>query len=233
MTVKTVRAQSATKTPSRPRRVAGNQARSSGFPDLEHDLEFAFIRLQLVALQEVLVAMEAEGLSRAELARRLGCSRANISRLLNENANFKMEMLAKLATALDRDVEIRLIRKDEAIVVRRSKPRLAERRRPAPPEDRHAGEKEERDLKFQKWNIDFEDDYEERYPFHIAAMADDVPRILRLIANGHDVNAHDEDKGGETALARVTQNCSREVARHPDRCRSRSGALRCSEPIAP
>jgi ribosome-binding protein aMBF1 (putative translation factor) len=123
MSVKTPRAQVRSTPLRRTSKRADAPAQGHGLPNLDHDPEFAFMRLQFLALAQVAAAMEADDVSRSELARRLGCSRANISRLLNEKANFKMEMLAKLATALDRDIEIRFIRKNEEVVVKKSRPR--------------------------------------------------------------------------------------------------------------
>jgi predicted XRE-type DNA-binding protein len=123
MSIKTSKTQIRSTPFRRTSRGAEAPAKDHGLPNLDHDAEFAFMRLQIFALAQVTAAMETDDVSRSELARRLGCSRANISRLLNEKANFKMEMLAKLATALDRDIEIRFICKDEEVVVKKARPR--------------------------------------------------------------------------------------------------------------
>ncbi len=91
------------------------------FQSLENDPESVFIGLQLEALHEVQSAMEREGVTRAELARRLGCSRQNITQLFSDEANFKLDMVARIAAALGRDVSIRLIEKHEKVVVHPAK----------------------------------------------------------------------------------------------------------------
>jgi len=101
---------------------ARHQEVARGFVPLDADPEFVFAGLQLEAVHEVNKAMEQEGITQAELAKRLGCSRQNVHRMLTDEANFKLEMLAKLAVALGRDVALRLLRKSEEVVVREACP---------------------------------------------------------------------------------------------------------------
>jgi transcriptional regulator with XRE-family HTH domain len=51
-------------------------------------------------LEDLLQAMDAQGISQTELAKRLGTSRQYINRILQEQENFTVETLAKLATAV-------------------------------------------------------------------------------------------------------------------------------------
>ena len=89
----------------------------AGLPSLEQDPEFILMGLRAEVIEQVEAALEAEGLTRADLARTMGVSRAYISKILNEKVNFQMETIAKLAVALDRDIALRLIRKTEKVVV--------------------------------------------------------------------------------------------------------------------
>ena len=54
----------------------------------------------LEVAEEVHGAMESAGVSRAELARRLGTSPAYVTKILRGNANFTLDSLARLAFAL-------------------------------------------------------------------------------------------------------------------------------------
>ncbi|OPZ08232.1 MAG: helix-turn-helix protein [candidate division BRC1 bacterium ADurb.BinA292] len=90
-----------------------------GLPDLEHDWEFALFGIRYEVIDQVQRALEAEGLSQAELARRMGVSRAYVSKILNEQANFQMETIAKLAVALNREIHIRFHEKPGEPVARR------------------------------------------------------------------------------------------------------------------
>ena len=54
------------------------------------------------------IAMEEQGITRAELARRLGTSQAYITRVLSGHANFTLKTMAKLALALGLQLEVGL-----------------------------------------------------------------------------------------------------------------------------
>lgn len=86
---------------------------SRALPSLENDWEFALLGMQYDVIDQVQRAMEAEGLSQADLAREMGVSRAYISKILNEKINLQMETIAKLAVALKRNIALRLIGKRE------------------------------------------------------------------------------------------------------------------------
>src|SRR5437660_4364777 len=51
--------------------------------------------------EHVFSMMERQGMSKAVLARRLGKSRAYITKILQGNANFTLESLVRIARALD------------------------------------------------------------------------------------------------------------------------------------
>ncbi len=53
-------------------------------------------------------AMDRQGISRAELARRLGTSQAYVTRVLRGNANFTLKTMSKLALALEMELEVGL-----------------------------------------------------------------------------------------------------------------------------
>ena len=56
--------------------------------------------------------MDEQGVSRAELARRLGTSRAYVTKLLGGNANFTLETMAKVALALGSAVHVHVAPRD-------------------------------------------------------------------------------------------------------------------------
>ncbi len=65
-------------------------------------------RLVLWTTEEIVEAMDAAGVTQAELARRLGTSRAHVSALLRGRRNMTLRTLAEVAHALGRRVEISL-----------------------------------------------------------------------------------------------------------------------------
>lgn len=83
--------------------------------------------------EEVCRLMEDAGVSRTELAKRLGTSPAYVTKILRGNANFTMASMVKLARALGADLEIRLVAPAEAAASGTARP--SSRRRA------HAGER--------------------------------------------------------------------------------------------
>lgn len=99
---------------------------SKGFEPLHNDPEYIHIGLQLEALSQVQGAMKRKGITQSELARRMGCSRQNISQLFRDEANFKLEMVAKLAAALEMKITLRLMEQLEYVEVRQTTKRVVE-----------------------------------------------------------------------------------------------------------
>lgn len=58
---------------------------------------------------EVTEAMKKEGISKSEMAKRMGTSRSQLERLLDpENPNVLLDTVQKAATAVDKQLTIRL-----------------------------------------------------------------------------------------------------------------------------
>jgi transcriptional regulator with XRE-family HTH domain len=64
--------------------------------------------------------MEQQGVSKVELARRLCKSRAYVTKALQGNTNFTMPSLIKIARALNRKVEVRLLSENDGSCSRSS-----------------------------------------------------------------------------------------------------------------
>lgn len=65
--------------------------------------------LLLLAINEQLVSrMNSQGISRSELAERLQCSKAFVTKLLNGKPNLTMRTLVQIAGALDLAVDVNL-----------------------------------------------------------------------------------------------------------------------------
>lgn len=63
-------------------------------------------------IEDVWRLMEEQKVSRAELARRLGTSRAYVTKLLGGNANFTLQTMAKVAMALGAQVNVHVAGRD-------------------------------------------------------------------------------------------------------------------------
>jgi len=68
-------------------------------------------RLKVEISERIYNAMKEQGVSNAELARRLGKSRAYVTKLLRGTTNFTLESLVKISRALSCEVEIDLLKK--------------------------------------------------------------------------------------------------------------------------
>ncbi len=60
--------------------------------------------------EELCRVMEEKGVSRAELARRIGSSPAYITKILRGNSNFTLSSMVRVARALEHEVHIHLAR---------------------------------------------------------------------------------------------------------------------------
>ena len=67
--------------------------------------------LAVAFLAQVNARMQAQGMSNAELARRMGTSAAYVTKLFRGNANLSLQTIAKLAQAIGVRVQIGLIEK--------------------------------------------------------------------------------------------------------------------------
>ncbi len=72
-----------------------------------------------VFVEDTLRALEEEGVSKSELARRLGKNRQQLSRMLNEESlnNFTIETMSRISTALGRNLFVRMFAKNEQVSV--------------------------------------------------------------------------------------------------------------------
>ena len=96
------------------------------FQQAEQTEDFWVAGAILELTDEVVRRMEERGVSRSELARRLGTSPAYVTKLLRGNANLTMATMVRLARALESELHCRLV---PAAGVRRGSRALAASRR--------------------------------------------------------------------------------------------------------
>jgi len=91
---------------------------------LDHDPAFVADYLKGIAVEDILQALEETGISKNELAGRLGKTRQYVSNVLNENArvNFTIDTLAQFSVALGRQLCIRILPKTQQMHVFRTLP---------------------------------------------------------------------------------------------------------------
>ncbi len=85
--------------------------------DLENDPEFVADFMKGQITEDILQAMEEEGINKNQLAERLGKTRQYVSRILNETTNFTFETVAEIAVALNRKIEARIIDKKKYCLI--------------------------------------------------------------------------------------------------------------------
>ena len=66
--------------------------------------------------------MEAQGMSRADLARKMGVSRAYVTRFLNTPLNTRVETIVRFAQAVGLDVKVELVQKSASGVTQWTSP---------------------------------------------------------------------------------------------------------------
>lgn len=75
------------------------------FRDIEQSDAYHIEGLKVEIAEQIYLAMKHQGVSNAELARRLGKSRAYVTKVLQGSTNFTLESLTKIARALDCQID--------------------------------------------------------------------------------------------------------------------------------
>lgn len=76
------------------------------FNQLNESSTYRLEGLKLEITEQIYVAMQRQGISKAELARRLGSSKAYVTKILQGDVNFTLETLNKLSQLLGCDLSI-------------------------------------------------------------------------------------------------------------------------------
>ncbi len=75
----------------------------------KNDPEYVAVGLALQFIEEILEIMEAKGISRSQLAERMGVSRAYVTRLLDAPPNLTLKSICQVAMALGAKPEVHLV----------------------------------------------------------------------------------------------------------------------------
>lgn len=84
----------------------------------ESDPEFLAEYMKGSLVADIFQAMEEKALNKSQLAERLGKSRQYVGRVLNETANFTIDSIAQISTALEMDVVLRLKKPTDVAIIR-------------------------------------------------------------------------------------------------------------------
>lgn len=89
-----------------------NKGTSERFAELFHKLQqsptYRIEGLKVEISEQIYLAMQRDDVSNAELARRLGKSRAYVTKILSGNVNFTLETLVAIAEALNYEVKFEM-----------------------------------------------------------------------------------------------------------------------------
>ncbi|MYA21224.1 MAG: helix-turn-helix transcriptional regulator [Chloroflexi bacterium] len=108
--------------------------------EFQGDPDYEFTKVAIDVGEQIVARMEELGMTQADLARKMGVSRARISQILRGNDNLTLKSIVAVAIGLDSRVDLQLKR------ARSRRPRLSECRPvdlPRPP-----GTTEARELSF-------------------------------------------------------------------------------------
>ena len=92
----------------------------------KRDPDYQAERLSIYITAEIVRLMESKGVSRTELAARMGVSKALISRLLGGTPNMTLRTLAAIAVALESDVSFELREWSDSVPPTRTVPKTIE-----------------------------------------------------------------------------------------------------------
>ncbi len=77
--------------------------------EIENSPTFQAEDLRIDIIEQMLTLMEGAGITRADLARKLGCSNAYITKLLNGSENLTLLKLTQIASAIHSTVDISFV----------------------------------------------------------------------------------------------------------------------------
>lgn len=76
--------------------------------DEEFKAEYEKLKPRYEAIEQIIKARKEQNITQAELARRVGTQKSNISRLESGNYNPSLDFLVKVAESLGKDLSVRI-----------------------------------------------------------------------------------------------------------------------------
>ena len=89
--------------------VSFDQVKDDLLKDEEFKMEYDKLKPRYEAIEQVIKARKEQNITQAELAKRVGTQKSNISRFESGNYNPSLDFLTKVAESLGKNVEIRFI----------------------------------------------------------------------------------------------------------------------------
>ncbi len=76
--------------------------------DEEFKIEYEKLKPRYEAIEQIIKARKEQNITQAELAKRVGTQKSNISRLESGNYNPSLDFLAKIAESLGKKISVKL-----------------------------------------------------------------------------------------------------------------------------
>ena len=76
--------------------------------DEEFKIEYEKLKPKYEAIEQIIKARKEQNITQAELAKRVGTQKSNISRLESGNYNPSLDFLAKIAESLGKEISVKL-----------------------------------------------------------------------------------------------------------------------------
>ena len=88
--------------------VSFEEMKSDMLKDEEFKIEYEKLKPRYEAIEQIIRARKEQNITQAELAKRVGTQKSNISRLESGNYNPSLDLLIKIAAALGKKLNVRL-----------------------------------------------------------------------------------------------------------------------------
>lgn len=88
--------------------VSFEEMKNDMLKDEEFKMEYEKLRPRYEAIQQIIAARKEQNITQAELAKRVGTQKSNISRLESGNYNPTLDLLTKISEALGKSLNVQL-----------------------------------------------------------------------------------------------------------------------------
>ena len=86
--------------------ISFDEEKSNLLQDAEFRIEYERLKPRYEAIEQIIKARKEQNMTQAELAKRIGTQKSNISRLESGNYNPSLDFLIRISNALDKDLSI-------------------------------------------------------------------------------------------------------------------------------
>ncbi len=88
--------------------ISFEEMKTDMFKDEEFKIEYEKLKPRYEAIEQIIRARKEQNITQAELAKRVGTQKSNISRLESGNYNPSLDFLAKIAESLGKKISVKL-----------------------------------------------------------------------------------------------------------------------------